>query len=300
MIKLFIGEDTFSIQNEIGKLTSAKDVEIFKVRDDTNTFINNLLSSSFFSTKRIFICSNYLEKLTEAEEKKIITALKKKPADTLVLFIEEKEPKGELKKFFEKNDAIKKFIKPSEKDILAFINKRVTEEGSIISPLAAERLASFVGADYWQLAEEIKKLSLYKKGEPNNEDIQTADVDLLVKSNFEANIFELIDAISTKNQRRAAKLISQFLDSGENEIYIFSMIAKQFRNIAMAKFDNTTSEKEFASQAGIHPYVAKKSIIQAKNFDKNELMAIYRKLISTDLKLKSGQNAKQALLDLVF
>jgi len=300
MIKLYYGEDTFSIQREIRKISSDPKLEIIRVRNDINVFINQLLSNSFFNEKRLFICENILEGLSEVDSKKLIRALKEKQEKTTVLFIENKAPKSEIKNFIQKNGQIINHAKAQEKDVINFINERVAEESGKISPLAAERLASFVGPDFWQLNEEIKKLTLYKKSDEPEIDIQTADVDQLVKSNFEANIFELMDAISTKNQRKSIKLLNQFLESGENEMYIFSMIAKQFRNIALAKFEGISSEKILAEKAGLHPFVAKKSILQAKNFDKKEIISIYQKLIEADLSLKSGFDPRYILQNMLI
>lgn len=300
MIKLYYGEDTFSTQREIEKISSDPKLETIRIKNDLNIFINQLLSSSFFNENRLFICDNILDGLGVEEQKKIIRALEEKQDETAVILIENKEPKGEIKKFIQKNGQIINHTKAPERDIINFINERVTEEGGKISPLAAERLASFVGPDFWQINEEIKKLTLYKKSDEPEIDIQTADVDHLVKSNFEANIFELMDAISTKNQRKAIKLLNQFLESGENEMYIFSMIAKQFRNIALAKFEGITSEKILAEKAGLHPYVAKKSILQARNFDKKEIISIYQKLTEADLSLKSGFEPKYILQNLLI
>lgn len=297
MIKLLFGEDSFSIQKEVGKISSKKDAEIINADENINQLINDLLSSSFFSTSRIFLCFSLLGKLNEIEEKKLQTALEKKPNDTTIVFIEEKEPRGKFARFLKKAAHIKKFQNPSEKDIVSFINQEVQNMGSEISPLAAERLAGFVGPSYWQLAEEVKKLALYKRGDniTNGDEIQTSDIEKLVKSNFEANIFELMDAVSEKNTRKSIKLLNKFLESGENEIYIFSMIAKQFRNIAIAKFDQITNEERFSKEFGIHPYVARKSIHQARNFTKEEILSIYKKLIDIDLSLKSGIEPRQAL-----
>jgi DNA polymerase-3 subunit delta len=108
-----------------------------------------------------------------------------------------------------------------------------------------------------------------------------------------------MDAFAAKNSRRAAELVNSFLDSGENEIYILTMIEKQFRNIAMAKFETNITESGLAQKAGIHPFVAKKSIQAARNFEKTEIIEMYQKLADADLKLKSGFDPKQILQRLI-
>jgi DNA polymerase III delta subunit len=122
----------------------------------------------------------------------------------------------------------------------------------------------------------------------------------LVRSNFEANIFDLLDSIASKNSRKSIRLLNKFLDSGENEMYIFAMILKQFRNIAIAKFEPNLTKERLAQKAQIHPYVAQKSLAQAKSFDKQEIISIYRKFIKADFELKSENNPRQTLLGLII
>lgn len=299
MINLFFGEDSFSIQKELSLITVNEGAEIMEAPKDINQLANEMLSSSFFSNQRIFISSFMLEKLTESEEKKLINALEKKPTDTTVIFIEKNKPKGLLGKFLNKNAKIISFEKPSHKDLLNFIKTESKKIGAEISPLATERLASFVGPDYWQLKEEVKKLALYKKND-QKKIIQVSDIESIVSKGFEANIFELMDALSVKNIKKANNLLNKFFETGESEMYIFAMIARQFRNIAAAKFSNLTNEYMFSKNFGIAPFVAKISISQARNFSREEIVSIYKKMIDIDLSMKSGIEPKQALRRIIF
>ncbi len=294
MIYLLYGVDDFSIEKTISGLKEKKpEAEIFNISPETTMdFFNLLATDSFFSQKRIFILKNFLLKLSEDEKKILIERLEKMTSDTDVIFTEEKEPKGKMGQYLKKVAKVTSFNNPNEKDLISFIKERAQQEGIEIAPLAAERLASFVGPSYWQLEEEILKLALYKKDDSIESGIQTADIDLLVKANFESNIFELLDAIAGKNTAKAISLINSFLESGENEIYILTMIARQFRNIAMAKFEENITEGMLAKRAGLHPYVAGKSVRQARNFDKSEIIKIYEKITWADLSIKSGRNPK--------
>lgn len=297
MIYLLWGKDSFNLQLELNKIVAEnKDSRQHNLKEvSLSDFISEILTDSFFDNKRLIVSTNFFAQVTkEKKDKDLIEALGKITPDTTIVFVEDNEPKAALKKFLISNAKIIHHDKPQGKDLIEHIKVKTTELGADISPLAAERLASYVGPDYWQLDEELKKLALYKKDDPMDQVIDVADVDELVRSGFEANIFELMDAISQKNTNRAISLLDSFLDSGENEMYILSMIARQFRNIAMAKLENT-NEATLAKKAGIHPYVAKKSIMQARNFSAEEIGSIYDRIIKTDFALKSGQNPRQSL-----
>lgn len=301
MIKLFFGQNSFGVKKALeDKFAGSKDSEITIFEEgDLSELLLNMTSQSFFSGKRIFVLKNVLKNYPEKEQP-LIDNLKKLLNGTDVFFTEENDPKkSSLFKFVKQNGEIEECAGLKNFDLVKYIKKRVTEEGGDIAPLAAERLATYVGSDLWQLDEEIKKLVLYKKDGPEIEPIQTADVDELVKATFEANIFALLDAIAGGNKQKSTELLNNFLESGENEIYILTMIAKQFKNIAMAKFEAGINEKSLAEKAGIHPFVAKKSFWQARNLDKSEIVEVYEKLVDADLKLKSGFEPKQVLLRLI-
>lgn len=298
MVKIFYGKDTFSIHREVAELTGKSGAEVSFLTETTPKELSNLLlTQSFFNPKRIIVLSGCLKPLVGSEEEVLLAF--ENMVDTQAIFIETELPaKSKIVSFAKEKGTIKEFIEPKNVDLVAFIKKTVADHGGEIAPLAVERLAGFVGPDLWQLTEEIKKLVLYKKGNEDSQ-IQTNDVELLVRANFEANIFSFLDAIAAKNAKKATELLHSFLEAGENEIYLLTMITRQFRNIAMAKFEEGVSEAELAKRAGIHPFVAKKSKEQAKNFGREEILEIYSRLRWADLKLKSGYSGEQVLLRLI-
>ncbi len=300
MIKFFYGEDEFSIAKEIQKLKVGLKSEEIGLQKSPEEIIERINSKSLFDEKEVIILTEVLKNFSTEQFKNLTKALKEADQEKILLFLEKVAPTKKIKDFFEKEGEIKTFSKPGSQNLITFIKNQVADLDSEISPLAAERLATFVGPNYWQLEEEIKKIVLYKKGgSSDNKSIQVSDIDLLVKSNFEANIFELLDAIAEKNKRKGIRLLNKFLDSGENEMYIFSMILRQFRNIAIAKFEPNIKKEELAKRAGVHPYVAQKSIQQARGFSKQEIIEIYKTLIRVDLELKSENSPKQSLIKII-
>jgi DNA polymerase III subunit delta len=301
MIALFFGPDTYGLDAEVDKIQKKAGTELKVVQaDGIRDFIANLSSTSFFSEKRVFVAQEITGGMSEKQTEHLKEALEKIDPDTDVLFVERSKPKSiKFVNIIKKLGEVKEFASTKNPNLVGFIKKQVEEESGSIAPLAAERLAGFVGPDMWQLTEEVKKLVLYKASAGENKEIQTADVELLTHANFEATIFELTDAIAAKNQRKAANLINDFLKDGENEIYLLTMIERQFRNIAMAKFEPGATPDIIAKAAGIHPYVAQKSIQQAHNFERTELINMYKRLEDADFKLKSGANPAQTLLRLI-
>jgi DNA polymerase-3 subunit delta len=299
MTYLFYGDDDFKIKKSLDLLVSQKEgaeLSIFEA-DQGDQFLLAVNTKSFFSPDRILVLKNGLGNLKPETEKHLQGSLDQND-NTVIVFVEPKKPKATWVNAISKSGKVTELTKPKNTNLVAYIKEKVKDEGGDIAPLAAERLSTYVGGDLWKLEEEIKKLVLYKQG--TEEAIDTADVDLLVKANFEANIFALMDAVAAKNNRRAIELLDSFMESGENEIYVMTMVWRQFRNLAMAKFEENITEQTLAKKAGVHPFVAGKAIRSAKNFTKEEILTIYQKLVETDFALKSGADANNALLRLVI
>jgi DNA polymerase III subunit delta len=297
MINYFYGDDSFRIQSAIDNIVSRKkEAQVLRFDKSAHKeLLLSLASQSFFDPFRIFVLEEVLSSLKEKELDKLLSQLKGQEKKLLLVAVEKKAPSKNLTPHISETGQFE-VLKGGA--LIAFIKEKVAQEGGDISPLAAERLAGYVGNNLWQIEEEVKKLVLYKKD--NNEviPIETADVDLLVHATFEANIFNFVDAVATKNTKRAESLLGSFMSSGENPLYLLTMITKQIRNIAIIKFDNV-SEANFAQRAGVHPFVAKKSFQQSKNFSQLEVAELYRRLVWADVMLKSGGEPGQVLQKLI-
>jgi len=143
--------------------------------------------------------------------------------------------------------------------------------------------------------------------------ITSIDVESMVKPKIEGNIFGLIDALGHKKSREAIKLLHDLLASGEHELYIFTMIIYQFRNLLIVKdyLENSKIQDarykkysnnnfQISKDLGLNSYVVQKTVLQAKNFTFDELKGIYHKLFDYDVKIKTGKIEPQTALDILI
>ena len=149
----------------------------------------------------------------------------------------------------------------------------------------------------WEAKSEIEKLISYCDGR----EITKSDVELLIKSKVDMNIFNLIDSISSKNKRKAVSLLNEQIDSGTNEIYMLTMFVYQFRNLLKVKslLNSGMSSPEISSETRMHPFVVQKSIEQCGKFEMEDLKKIYKKLFDADLAIKTGKMNSRLVLDLL-
>jgi len=161
-----------------------------------------------------------------------------------------------------------------------------------------EKLIEYIGNDLWQMSNEIKKLASFK----NNKTLRIEDIELLVRSKIETDIFKTIDAIAEKNKKQALNLFHKHLEKGDSPLYLLSMINYQFRNLLIVK-DLIEKHKPYdviLKKSGLHPFVVKKSYYQSQRFTFQELKKIFQKIFKADLDIKTGRIQPEIALDLLI
>lgn len=193
---------------------------------------------------------------------------------------------------------VREFESPQKKKLNRWIEQRVKKKGGEIVAAAVETLAAFVGNDLRLLDQEIEKLVVYVDGaRPIGED----DVRLLVSYVQEANVFEMVDALGRRDGQRAARLLHQLLEAGEHPLALQGMIVRQFRIMIQVKelSGKGLSQHDIAARLKLHPFVIKKAVRQAMNFSMEQLETIYRRLLETDVAIKTGKMDPVLALDML-
>ena len=168
-----------------------------------------------------------------------------------------------------------------------WIKTEVIKRDGKIENQAINQLAESVGSNLWQMSNEIDKLIAYKQ----NKIITSDDINLLVKSKIDENVFNLVDALGTKNKKLALKLLNNQLDTRTPWPYLMAMIIRQFRILLQIKSSSSAIP-------GLHAFVLQKARVQAKNYSLEELKNIYQQLLKIDVRLKTSQIDPGVLFDL--
>ena len=329
MYYIFHGEDEFSRTEQVGKFRAQMGDPQFA---DLNTiaFDGRKVALSelqhacdavpFLSDKRLVIVEGMLARLEprrrgdnpegESSEEEANPALAKElkeylarlPESTRLIFVEAKTlaKNNPILKYAAddtKNAYVKEFAEPQTRDLPKWIRERVKEKGSTFESGAVEELALHVGADLRLLDNEIDKLMMYRNGQS----IRIADVRTLTASVHEADVFALVDALGHRETGAALKLLHAQVDHNAAPGYLLSMIVRQFRLLLQMK-DLAARGKTLDSareQLKLHPFVAEKTWKQALNFSMPQLIAIYQRLLDTDVAIKTGRSEPIVALDML-
>ncbi len=291
------------------KYSSGMNVFDFDLSDAGNLerLINTVKSSSFFSEHKLIALSNVFAKKLTAD--KVIDIVNKygisSVTDTTLLFSEpshERELIAKSKDLFtlvnSKSSLVKTFNPLDGASLSRWIQKEFELRNCSINLNALNKLITVVGNDSWALINEIEKLAAYRqRGE-----VSIEDVGLLVNQTKELNIFDLMDAIASRNSKRSIELLYLNLASSADPYYLMSMITGQFRNLLSIKDlnENGFSQVEIVKKTGLHPFVVRKTQAQINNFRIDELKIKYKNLLEIDVNAKRGGGLENYLYGLIL
>jgi DNA polymerase-3 subunit delta len=262
-------------------------------------------STPFLARTRLVILENILRGGKDNLKNKLIEFLKKDriPKSSVLVFWEGgvlDKRESLFKILLKKADQSEDFMPFSRFQLNRWIEEEVKNQGGRIDHQALELLGAYVGNNLWQLKQEIKKLVLYKKGD-SLPMIKTCDIEKLVCAKLDTKIFNFIDALALKNKKQSLSLLHQQLESGENMVHLLSMITYQFRNMILVSDLASQNKDQFqiVKEAGLHPYVVKKTFSNIKNFSPGRLDEIYKRLLLVDTNLKRTTQNYALSLDML-
>lgn len=187
------------------------------------------------------------------------------------------------------NGRVQRFEPLGEVELEKWIRARVAEGGGKISGRAVQMLAANVGNEHLgALGNEIDKLVLYKGPEG---EIDLADVTLLSPYAAEASVFDLVDALGSRQGPQAATLFQQKITEGAEPFQLFAMFIRQFRLLIQTKELVEAGERPAGIAAALKTpqFVAEKLARQSRNLSMVQLEQIYGRLLEIDVEVKTGK-----------
>lgn len=179
----------------------------------------------------------------------------------------------------------------------SWIEREVQTQGSQIERGAIQELLARVGPDSGLLSQEIAKLVSYAHGRS----VSKNDIEILVVSGIESDIFATMDALSARDVKRAAELLHGRLRAGDNEFYLLTMLAREIRILLMIKdaTDGKRPDKSSLAQTlKLHPFIIGKALGNAARFTMEELLRLHQTLFTLDWSVKRGKMTPVLALDL--
>ena len=222
------------------------------------------------------------------------------PESTCFVFVEEEvDKRSKLFKAASRAGSVVEFETPKEDMLIRWILGRIQREGKKITQSVMQLFLSKTGSDMENIDKELEKLICYTL---DKTEISAADVEAICTGQTENKIFEMIDAISAKNQKKALDLYYDLLALKEAPMRILFLIARQFQNLLLIK---SMSAKGYpavsiAKTAGMPSFAVQKNLRQAGAFKINQLKEAIEDCGQAEEDVKTGRMADQLAVELLI
>lgn len=241
----------------------------------------------FFADRRLIVVENsgFFKNATP----ELADYVKNMPETACFLFVDsEVDKRGKMYKSVKDKGRAVEMGRQDEKTLLYWLAGMVKKEGRQIKESTARYLVTKTGTDMENLEKEMEKLFSYTLGQT---EITVQDVDEICTTQITNKIFDMVEAVATKQQKRALHYYYDLLALKEPPMRILYLLSRQFKLLMEVKdLSGRGYEKsQIAKTAGLHPFVAGKYIKQCHSFSKEELRSIMEDAANMEEMVKTGR-----------
>ena len=284
--KAIVGDDDMNYSYYEGK-----DINIRALIDQAETL-------PFFADRRLIIIEN--SGLFKSEGEELAEYLKEAPTSTYFVISEaEVDKRSKLYKTCTSIGMAVEMKSPDEMTLKKWVNKLFTDAGKKMTERDIEYFLEMTGEDMTNIKNEVEKLICYA----GDKDIITAaDADEIVTKQINNHIFEMVEAIGNRDQKKALDLYYELLTLREPPFRILSLIARQFNLLLQTKelLLNNVGNAQIVEKIKVPPFAVKKYIYEAKQFDMPSLKKALEACIKADEDIKSGKMSDKMSVELLI
>lgn len=252
-----------------------------------NEVIDLAETMPFFAERRLIVIENsgFFKNATPD----LADYVKAMPDTASFLFVEtEMDKRGKLYKAVKDKGRAVDMERQDERTLTLWIAGIVKREGKQIKESTVKYLVGKTGTDMENLEKEMEKLISYTLG---RDEITPVDVDAVCTTQVTNKIFDMVEAVALKQQRKALNYYYDLLALKEPPMRILYLLSRQFKLLLEVKalLGLGRDKSQIAKKAGLHPFVAGKYIQQCKSFTKTELKSIMEYAADTEEMVKTGR-----------
>lgn len=205
-----------------------------------------------------------------------------------------------LGKLVKKTATVVNFQPQSQSDLNAWVRRRFKSYGKDIDNSMAEYLTFLCGGLMTGLQSEIDKVANYTSGSA----ITRSDIDAVADPVLDARVFQMTDAISARDFKRAAEILSDLYLMNTEPIMILAVLGRQLRQIWSARLvlENRLGQSDLAALWEMKSsWQARKLMDAARCFDLRWCRQAVTLCAETDLMMKSsGLDSEELLTELLL
>jgi len=224
------------------------------------------------------------------------------PADARRMDMADRDRFDRLRETLGEYCGLVELARVEEGDAVRWVVETAAAQQVNVEADAARELVDSLGADMMMISNELEKLMLYA-GERKK--VTLGDVETMILAAKQRSLYELTDAISAKDRKRALEILDAILSSSEGEesaIGHLFMLAKTFRQMLVILEKNVRDSRAIwqALWQGfrVPPFAAEDIIRQARRYkSRREITLALRLIAKADFALRSNPPSKRMILE---
>ena len=263
---------------------------------DVKQLIDLCETMPFFAERRVVLLEDTGFFKNKCEE--LADYMKELPDYLYLVFAEtEVDKRNRMYKAVKACGSIAEFIRQDEKTLMRWAAGILGKAGKKITQRDMELLLTKTGTDMGNLRMEMEKLISYTEGR----DVVTAeDIEEICTTQTTNRIFDMVRAVTEKNQKRALELYYDLLALKEAPMRILFLLSSQFQRLMIVKSmtNQGFGNKEIASKAGCPEWAVRKYQSQSRAFSMDQLKQAIRDGVEYETSVKTGHMNDQMAVEL--
>ena len=304
-IYLLYGEEAFlknSYKNRLKEAIIGDDTMNFARFEGKGLEVDELIrladTMPFFAERRLILVedSGFFKSASDA----LVQYLPSMPDTTILLFVEtEADKRNRLYKKVKDMGYAAELNRQDSAQLARWAGGILTREQKKITKHTMELFLSMAGDDMENIRMELEKLISYTLG---REVITDEDVLAVCTVQVTNRIFEMVSAIVNRQPRKAMDLYEDLLTLKEPPMRILFLIARQFNQLLQVKelmgkgMDKGTS----ASKLKMQPFVVGKTMPQARQFGREQILSYVEFCVETEEAVKNGRLQDRLAVELLI
>lgn len=210
------------------------------------------------------------------------------PDTTVIVFVEDEvDKRNRLFKFIKDNGYVSEMNGLDDKNLKLFVASLFSKYNQKITESDIAYLLDKIGTDMTNIINEVEKISGYSSG---HEVVLREDIDAVITVQISGRIFQMIDAIGSRQTQKALELYYELIAVREKPLSILYMIIRHF-NILLQVKDLQSRNYDGASiseQVGVPVFAVNKYGYQARNFTYKRLQDALEFGTDIEQQIKTG------------
>ena len=254
---------------------------------DVKELIDLCETMPFFADRRVVLLEDTGFFKNKCDE--LADYMKELPDYLCLVFVEDEvDKRSKMYKAVKSCGRIGEFARQDEKTLMQWAAGILKREGKNITQRDMELLLTMTGIDMGNLRMELEKLITYT-GDRNV--VTRADIQEVCTTQTQNKIFDMVRAVTEKNQKRALDLYYDLLTLKEPPMRILFLLAKQFRQLLLVKeyTEEGVAQPEMASRLGVPSFVVRNIASCARSSRISELRQAVTDFVDAEETVKTGR-----------